>query len=590
MVLRAMTSRTAKARRVARGMGIRPVTLLIVFGIVLITGILIATGIGADQLRQQSIASTDTELGRIDGVLAAVAEQSFDNISGQLAEVATRLRQAGADDAASLRTAATTPEIATLLAAKLDSLTLFDGLAVLDASGDVLSHAGNWPEDSVPPDQLVSKPGKPGMLGDTLKNAKTGSADIPVAHRLTNAAGAPIGSIVGLVPVDQFIRLFAMVPLPDDTAIILLHQDGIILAQHAKQPEIIEAPPEPAILQIVTGDTSMTMSRHIAGATGEWRIEALRALPDYPAVIVVSRGGAEALAGWTHAGLWFGACAMAAALTIGVMVYLVAHQFEIHAAFIKVRTEKAEGDRARLVAEAELLKVERLSVLGQLTATVAHELRNPLSAIRNTLFTVKELAANQGVKLDRPVARMERSIERCDRIISDLLEFTRTRELRLSAFGFDRWISDVIAEQSIPSPATLSFEPGAGDTNAQIDSDRMRRVVINLIENAAQAMNDLPPDKDRRITLKTTVIDSGLVLDISDTGPGIPPENLSRIFEPLFSTKSFGTGLGLPTVKQIVNQHGGTIVIASEPGEGTHVTVTLPLEAEHVEDAQVAAA
>jgi signal transduction histidine kinase len=226
------------------------------------------------------------------------------------------------------------------------------------------------------------------------------------------------------------------------------------------------------------------------------------------------------------------------------------------------------------------LKSERLSVLGQLTATVAHELRNPLSAIRNTLFTVKELAANSGVKLDRPIARMERSIERCDRIISDLLEYTRNRELNCTNVRVDRWLGDMLAEQTVAAPIVLSTKFAAPGAIVAADADRLRRVVINLVENAAQAMAETPADRDKRLTVRTAIVDRTLVLTVEDTGPGIPPENLSRIFEPLFSTKSFGTGLGLPTVKQIVSQHDGIIAVDSEVGRGTCVTVRLPLRAE----------
>jgi signal transduction histidine kinase len=105
-------------------------------------------------------------------------------------------------------------------------------------------------------------------------------------------------------------------------------------------------------------------------------------------------------------------------------------------------------------------------------------------------------------------------------------------------------------------------------------------VVINLVENAVQALGELPADRDKRVTVRTSMADGEIILAVEDAGPGIPPESLGRIFEPLFSTKSFGTGLGLPTVKQIVNQHGGIIAVDSKVGRGTCVTVRLPLDAE----------
>ena len=105
------------------------------------------------------------------------------------------------------------------------------------------------------------------------------------------------------------------------------------------------------------------------------------------------------------------------------------------------------------------------------------------------------------------------------------------------------------------------------------DPERMRRVIINLIDNAAQAMAEKEPGS---VTVRTRADGGAFQLTVEDTGAGIPRDVLSKVFEPLFSTKSFGTGLGLPTVKQIVEQHGGTVEIESEPGAGTRVTVRLP--------------
>jgi PAS domain S-box-containing protein len=223
-------------------------------------------------------------------------------------------------------------------------------------------------------------------------------------------------------------------------------------------------------------------------------------------------------------------------------------------------------------AQGELVRKERLSALGQLTATMAHELRNPLSAIRNTLFAVKETASNKGIDLERPIARVERSVARCDRIINDLLDYTRVKELHVSELAPDPWIEEVLSEQRLAAGVELERRLGA-DCMVAIDPERMRRVLINLVDNAAQA---LPEDaRERKITVSTSLDGDLFTLIVADTGGGIPPEVLPKVFEPLFSTKSFGTGLGLPMVKQIVEQHGGTITITSEIGTGTQVTVRL---------------
>jgi signal transduction histidine kinase len=229
-------------------------------------------------------------------------------------------------------------------------------------------------------------------------------------------------------------------------------------------------------------------------------------------------------------------------------------------------------------AQDELLGKERLATIGQVTATVAHELRNPLSAIRNSVFSIKEATNRGGLDLERPISRVERNIGRCDRIISVLLDYTRNREACFAPVAIDSWINDVLNEQQIPQGIRLVRKLAASNCTLRIDVEQMRRAVVNLFENAVQAFSDVGPDsKEQRVTVSTRVAGDRVELALEDTGPGISQEVLPRVFEPLFSTKSFGTGLGLPIVKRIVDQHGGTIEISSEPGQGTRVVIGLPL-------------
>ncbi len=590
------------ARRIEQVSGIRPVTLLIAFGIALITGILIATGIAANQLREQALSRTEIELGRIDSVLVEATKRSLNTVDAQLADVADHLRQAATGDATTLREAAAAPETLALLRSKLGRFPPIAAMALIAADGEVIGRAGAWPEAGVSWHDLFvalrEQPARASTLGTPIQDPQTGAFVIPFAHRIDGLQGMPVGGVVGMIPAADFADLFAAAPLPDDAVIGLLRPDGMMLARYPEKPGSIVQLTGDTDFAAVFGDSAATMVRYVMASSGEERIEAMRTVADYPVAVTVSRNTDSALEGWAHQGLWFGAFALAGAAGIGIMVYLIARQFQTHTALAESHAEKAiaviqlekiEMERARLAAEAELLKSERLSVLGQLTATVAHELRNPLSAIRNTLFTIKEFTTSVGLKLDRPVARMERSIERCDRIISDLLEYTRTRELNRTGVCFDRWIADVLAEQNFSAPVVLATVLGAADAVAPIDADRIRRVIINLVENAAQALAELPPDREKRITVRTSAADAELLLAVEDTGPGIAPETLARIFEPLFSTKSFGTGLGLPTVKQIVNQHGGIIAVDSEVGRGTCVKVRLPLQAAAMQDVKVAA-
>jgi signal transduction histidine kinase len=229
-------------------------------------------------------------------------------------------------------------------------------------------------------------------------------------------------------------------------------------------------------------------------------------------------------------------------------------------------------------AQDALISKERLATIGQVTATVAHELRNPLSAIRNSVFSIKEATNSGGLDLERPIARVERNIRRCDRIISVLLDYTRNREINCTSVAIDTWLNDVLNEQPTPQGIRLVRKLGTPNCNLSIDLDQMRRAVVNLFENSVQAFADSGQDlKERQITVCTQVAGDRFELAIEDTGHGIPEEILPRVFEPLFSTKSFGTGLGLAIVKQIVYQHGGSIEISSEPARGTSAVIRLPL-------------
>ena len=573
-------------RRIEEVSGIRPVTLLIASGIALITLVMIATGIAANNLRRQALATAESDLVRVDSVLAEALNRSLAAVNEPLGDIAARLA------AGRIRDTANAPEIDDLLRRQLGRLPRVDAVGLIAMDGSVLNHAGVWPAGAARLLPLPAmRPGSGGAVGKPIGNPQTGAIEIPLLHPISGPSGAAAGAIVALVPSTEFTSLFAVVPLPADAVIALRAPDGSILARY---PATAVPAGEPAVGVQIDSMITATIIRHFLGKDGDWQIEAVHRLAGFAAAVTINRSANQVLAAWAHQGMRFAAFALANALAIAIMVYSIARQFKIHAMLAEMRAErieaeKIESERARLAAEAELLKSERLSVLGQLTATVAHELRNPLSALRNTLFTVKELAANAGLKLDRPVERMERSIERCNRIIADLLEYTRNRDLNCNDVRFDRWLAELLADQPIGPPIVFTRDLDAGDATVAIDPDRFRRVVINLLENAVQALAETPDNRAKHVMVHTAATNGELVLLVEDSGPGIAPDNLGKIFEPLFSTKSFGTGLGLPTVKQIVNQHGGTIEVHSTVGRGTRVVVRLPLATQTTQRVEEAA-
>ncbi len=244
--------------------------------------------------------------------------------------------------------------------------------------------------------------------------------------------------------------------------------------------------------------------------------------------------------------------------------------------------ERVEERTAELrAAQDALLRKERLAALGQLTGTVAHELRNPLGTIANAINVIRRKFAGAKPDLEKTLARAERNIERCDTIITELLDFTRAKGLQPEPTVVDAWLAGVLEEQLIPEAITVTRDFQADADAVAFDRDELRRAVINLVDNACQAMTGGEKRGDagtrRELALSTRMNAKRVEIAVADTGPGIPADVLPQVLEPLFSTKTFGTGLGLPTVQQIMEAHGGGLEITSREHCGTKVVLWLPL-------------
>jgi PAS domain S-box-containing protein len=244
---------------------------------------------------------------------------------------------------------------------------------------------------------------------------------------------------------------------------------------------------------------------------------------------------------------------------------------------------------ARKNLEAQLVGQKQMAMLGQVTATVSHELRNPLGAIRNSMALLRQMTAGKELGVERALDRVDRNIDRCNVIIADLLDYTRKKELNRTATPIDAWLAEMLAEHVVPDDVVLERDLRAG-AEVLIDRDRFRQVLVNLVDNAAQALKDsawAPPEGEtRRVMVRSESAGPHVRLSVVDNGPGIAAEVLAKIFEPLFTTKSFGVGLGLPTVRQIVEQHGATIDVKSTVGRGTTFTVFLPRQAAATPEAE----
>lgn len=241
------------------------------------------------------------------------------------------------------------------------------------------------------------------------------------------------------------------------------------------------------------------------------------------------------------------------------------------------------GDMTRQLANSEdrLRRKERLASLGSMAATVSHELRNPLGVVRASIYSVKERTLNKGLGVERALERMERSIDRCVGIIGDLLDFARVKDLMRETTNVDAWLGEFLAEQEMPHGILLRPQLACG-ARLSLDRERLERAVGNLIANAVQALNDpqwqRPEHPAAEVAVRTGIAGHHVEIAVSDTGPGIPDDVLPRIFDPLFTTRNFGVGLGLPLVRHILQQHRGSVAVERNPAGGTTFVLRLPIE------------
>ncbi|MBW2109033.1 MAG: two-component sensor histidine kinase [Deltaproteobacteria bacterium] len=244
--------------------------------------------------------------------------------------------------------------------------------------------------------------------------------------------------------------------------------------------------------------------------------------------------------------------------------------------YIVKRGEKIIEKRAveRLLLREKLNQAERLASLGEMVASVSHEIRNPLGIISSTAELLKAKTTRQDPN-DTLADVIVQEAKRLNTIVTDFLDFARPPSLNLISCNVGR-----ILEQNLeflaPEIRQKGFEIrkrfATHVPDMQADAGLLYRAFLNILMNAMQAMPD-----GGTIAIEVAAGTDSLSCEFADNGPGIPEETLKKIWDPFFTTKEKGSGLGLPIVKKIIEGHGGTVVIANREEKGTKVIVTLPL-------------
>jgi len=224
--------------------------------------------------------------------------------------------------------------------------------------------------------------------------------------------------------------------------------------------------------------------------------------------------------------------------------------------------------------EQRLFKSERLAAIGELAGMVGHDLRNPLTAIKNASYFLSKkcVGACKNAASFQMFSIIDSSIEHANKIINDLLEYSREIRLELSKSSPKTLLREALSTIKVPSNVNLIDH--TTDIQFDVDKRQVLRVFVNLLKNAFDAM-----PKGGTLEVKSKRKNGSVMITFSDTGVGIPEGFMEKIFTPLLTTKAQGMGFGLPISKRIVEAHGGKISVDSIEGKGTTFTLTFPVHA-----------
>jgi len=234
----------------------------------------------------------------------------------------------------------------------------------------------------------------------------------------------------------------------------------------------------------------------------------------------------------------------------------------------------AEANRQLIEAEATVRRTERLAAIGQMSAGLAHELRNPLGTIKTSAEMLTRSVGAEGAIAKEMAEFISSEVDRTNTLVTRFLDFARPLAVRPQRGDITQVIDRAVADvERQPAAERVSiyrnYSPDIGPFS--FDPDLMERVFYNLLVNAVQAS-----PAQSSVTVKTILEDNTVEVSIIDRGSGIDPKHLESIFNPFFTTKSQGVGLGLAIVSRIVDEHGGRIAVESEPGAGSVFRISLP--------------
>lgn len=242
---------------------------------------------------------------------------------------------------------------------------------------------------------------------------------------------------------------------------------------------------------------------------------------------------------------------------------------------LRERVEELDKAYRQLeAAQQEVIRAEKLSTIGEVTAIVAHEIRNPLATIGGFAQAISRRPDDNN-RIERNANIIIEEVQRLEQILQNLLDFTKPTKPELVLHDVEPIIDSIvemISQDAAENRVELEVEVQQDLPEIYLDERQLRQIIINLARNAIEAMPD-----GGRLLIGARQSDNNIEISVSDTGEGIPPEHREQIFDTFFTTKRTGTGLGLSLTRKITQEHGGELYVSSQPGEGSTFVIAFPI-------------
>jgi C4-dicarboxylate-specific signal transduction histidine kinase len=235
--------------------------------------------------------------------------------------------------------------------------------------------------------------------------------------------------------------------------------------------------------------------------------------------------------------------------------------------------EKEKKNQQLLMLQQQLARQERLASVGQVSSNIAHELRNPMAAIRNSVYFLRKNLHAEG-KTKEHLDIIDQQLSASDQVIERLLDITKGKELFLKSINLEKACVEAIEVIDSTNQIDFSFKSSLGKVRPRVDKLLFRQILANIFLNSVQST---PENSLTKIQVQAMVKSEQIEVRITDNGEGISKDIIARVFNPLFTTKKDGFGLGLSLCKDLISRHGGEIAITESSSSGTVIQIKIPI-------------